>query len=111
MSTPIQPQNQSQTPAPVGEATAPARKRRHLFRWFFLAVQVLFLVWIIAGANSSSGSVAKSCAGMTGQALQTCTDAGHVGTGIGVMLIIVLWAVVDVILGISFLVMRATRRR
>jgi hypothetical protein len=67
----------------------------------FLAVQALFLVWIIAGAASSSSA---SCAGLTGSALQTCRDAGHVGTAIGVGLIIFLWAAVDVILGVGFLV-------
>jgi uncharacterized membrane protein len=43
--------------------------------------------------------------------LQTCQDASHVGTGIGIALIIVLWAVVDVILGITYLVVRLARRR
>lgn len=92
--------------AQVPTTPQPARKRRHVFRWFFLAIQVLFLVWIIAGASSSGGSTAKSCAGLTGQALQTCTDAGHAGTAIGVGLIIGLWAAVDVILALTYLIFR-----
>jgi hypothetical protein len=83
------------------QAEATARKRRHIFRWVFLAIQVLFLVWIIAGAASSSSA---SCAGLKGAALHTCHDAGHVGTAIGVGLIIFLWAAVDLILGVGYLV-------
>jgi hypothetical protein len=41
------------------KAEATAHKRRHIFRWVFLAIQALFLVWIIAGAASSSSA---SCA-------------------------------------------------
>jgi len=93
------------------ENTAPVRKRRRIFMWFFLAVQAIFLIWIITGASSSGGSTAKSCAGQVGQALQTCQDASHVGTAIGVGLIIGLWVAVDVILGIVFLVVRVSRRR
>lgn len=100
MTTPV---NQPQTP--------PVKKRKRVFMWFFLAVQAIFLIWIITGASSSGGATAKSCAGQVGQALQTCQDASHVGTGIGVALIIILWCVVDVILGITYLVVRLARRR
>lgn len=85
---------------------APPKKQRHIFRWVFLAIQLLFLIWIIAGISSASGSTAKSCAGLTGDALNTCTTASHAGTGIGVALIIVLWVIVDIILGISYLIFR-----
>jgi hypothetical protein len=83
------------------KAEATARKRRHIFRWVFLAIQALFLVWIIAGAASSSSA---SCGGLKGSALHTCRDAGHVGTAVGVGLIIFLWAAIDVILGVGYLV-------
>jgi hypothetical protein len=85
--------------------SAAPRKRRHVFRWVFLAIQALFLIWIITGASSGSGTP-PSCAGMTGQALTTCQDAGHVGTTIGVALIVFLWAAVDVILGVGYLIFR-----
>lgn len=89
----------------------PARRRRRIFPWFFALVQILFLVWIIAGASSSTGSTAKSCTGLVGQALQTCHDAGTAGTALGVGLIIGLWAAVDVILAIMWMVLRMARRR
>ena len=28
----------------------PARKRKRVFWWVFLGIQILFLVWVIAGA-------------------------------------------------------------
>lgn len=29
------------------------KKKKHIFRWVFLGVQALFLVWIIGGASSA----------------------------------------------------------
>lgn len=62
--------------------------------WCFLAVQALFLIWIIAAvAESHSGSVSYC-----GQNQLDCQSAYSDGTAIGVGLVIVFWAVVDVIL-------------
>ncbi len=83
-------------------ATSKPKKKRHIFRWVFLAIQVLFLVWIIGGA----GSAADNCAGETGQALEACEAGTAVGAGIGVFLILFLWMMVDVILGVGYLIMR-----
>jgi hypothetical protein len=83
--------------------TAPTRrKKRHIFRWIFLAIQVLFLVWIIAGA----GGAADNCAGETGSALEACEAGTAVGAGIGVLMIVFLWMAVDVILGVGYLIFR-----
>lgn len=90
----------SQTPAPQPAAEPSPRKRRHFFRWFFLAVQALFLMWIIGGVNSAS----DNCDGEVGAALDACRTA--VGAGIGAGLIIGLWVAVDVILGITYLIFR-----
>lgn len=81
------------------------RKRRHVFRWVFLAVQVLFIVWLLTGVASGSSAPA-SCAGLAGQNLQDCIAAGHAGTTIGVFLIVFLWAAVDGILGVGYLIFR-----
>jgi hypothetical protein len=86
---------------------APPRKRKRkvrVFTWIILAINVLFLIWVIAGAASGSGH-ASNCGSLD---QQTCDDAAHTGTAIGVAIIIVLWAAVDLILGIIWLV---TRRR
>lgn len=90
-------------PAPLPAAAEPTpRKRRHIFRWFFLAVQALFLVWIIAGVSNS----ADNCDGKVGDALDACQAGTAIGAGIGVGLIIGLWVAVDVILGITYLIFR-----
>lgn len=74
--------------------------------WVFLAIQALFLVWIISGAASAG----DNCAGLTGDDLAACEAGTAVGAGIGVALIIGLWVAVDIILGIIYLVVRSARR-
>ncbi|NEC22178.1 hypothetical protein G3I50_28640 [Streptomyces parvus] len=82
------------------------RKKHRVFLWVFLGVQLLFLIWLIAGIASGSGTP-EDCGTLDKQA---CNDAENAGTAIGVGLIIVLWAVVDVILGITYAVYRLARR-
>jgi hypothetical protein len=49
------------------------RRRRHVFVWVFLAIQVLFVAWIIAGvAGESHGMNQGVTAADTAQAQQTC---------------------------------------
>ena len=93
----------SVTPPPPSPAT-PTKKKR-VFLWVFLAVQVLFIIWIIGGA--SSGGDATDCGSLSQQA---CNDAQDIGTGIGVVLIIVLWMVVDFLLAIIYGVYRLAKR-
>ena len=81
------------------------RKRRRIGMWVFLAVQVLFLIWIIAGAASATHN--PHCTGLD---QSTCQSATNTGTAIGVFLIIVLWAAVDVIWGVTYLIVRSNRR-
>lgn len=92
------------------QSTPPPRKRRRAFLWVFLAVQVLFLCWVITGAASGSGTPA-GCRGLTGDDLTLCEDADDTGTAIGVGLVIALWAAADIILGLTYLVFRLARRR
>ena len=44
---------------PTPPSLAVPRKRKRVFMWFFLAVQALFVVWLIAGANSSVERAAR----------------------------------------------------
>jgi hypothetical protein len=81
------------------------RKRRRIFRWVFLAVQLIFLAWIIGGSISASRDN-SACKGLTGHSLQLCHDAGNAGTAIGVGLIIFLWLAVDAILAVTYLIFR-----
>ncbi|WP_218914777.1 hypothetical protein [Acidimicrobium ferrooxidans] len=54
-----------------------------------------------------SGSHATHCGTLT---TQTCQAAADVGTTIGAGIVIALWVAVDVILGVTFLVLRLSRR-
>ena len=102
------PQYQAVPTAPEGyqmvPVAPPAKKGLRKFSWFILAVNVLFLVWIIVGASSAKPA---NCGSLSAA---DCTTATQVGTGIGVVLIIVLWAVVDVILGVIWLITRPRQR-
>lgn len=75
-----------------------------VFTWIILAFNLIMLIWAITGASTG-----KSCKGLTGDALTNC-QAGNVGTGIGVGLIILLWALGDVILGVVWLVTKPHKR-
>ena len=113
-------------------SSAPAartRKRRRVFMWAFIAIQVLFLVLLIAAIAGSSHdpqaahTVAQvcghgrwqglydshaQCVRQYGQDLHNAYDAGR---GIGAMLFIGLWVATDVILGIGRLIVLTERRR
>ena len=69
--------------------------------WVILAVNVLFLVWLVSALGSTS-----SCEGMTGDQLSACQTGEGIGKGIVFFVILLLWALVDVILGVIFLVTR-----
>jgi hypothetical protein len=73
-----------------------------------LGVNVLFLVWLVTGVGGAASEV-QDCEALVGQAKDLCEaeNAGTaVGAGVGAFLIIALWAFVDVILGIIWLVTR-----
>ena len=96
--------------------------------WVFLAIQVIFILWLITGlASKGSGpsvasQTASVCANGGWQGLfkshtdcmkhyaVALQDAGDAGKGIGAAIIIVFWMVVDVILGISYGVYKLARR-
>lgn len=84
------------------------RRRRRVFLWVFLAVQALFLFWVIGGA-ASGGSAAAHCHDQVLTHAQ-CASASSAGTAIGVVLVIVFWMVVDVILGVSYGVYKLSTR-
>lgn len=80
---------------------------RHLRKmtWLILLFNLLMLVLVISGVASGSHTSKANCGGLT---TSDCTAASHVGTAIGVVILIVLWALGDVILGVLWLV---TNRR
>ena len=81
--------------------------RFRIFTWIILAINALFLVWIIVGAASRPAATNTTCNSLD---LQTCQAASDVGTAIGVGLIIGLWVAADVILGILWLITKPKTR-
>jgi hypothetical protein len=116
-----------QYPAYDYQQAAPVRKKRRVFLWVFLAIQVLFLIWVIAGAVSGTPSVAsqvssfcghhgwyplyKSQADCLASYGRTLNDASDTGKGLGVALIIVFWCVVDFLVGGGYAIYRLASRR
>ncbi len=99
-------------PRPDEPAARPAperRKPRRVFFWFFLGLQLLFLLWIVAALNTDPDS--DACAELTGDTLQLCRDAEEVGTVAGVWLVVAFWAAVDVILATTYGIYRLGRRQ
>ena len=103
---------------PQQPAAAPRRKRR-VFLWVFLAIQALFVIWVITGAaggGSIHSDAAAYCHAHPSQFLpfsQCVSDYGtgsKAGAAIGIGIIIVFWAVVDIILGVSYGIWRLARR-
>ena len=104
------------------------RKKRRVFLWVFLAVQALFLIWIIAGAASHPAGptavqqAAQQCAGNGWYPLfksqadcqqhyaVALNDAGNAGKGLGIAAIVIFWIVVDFFLGLGYGIYRLASR-
>ncbi len=109
---------QWQPPQPRPAQSGPPRRRR-VFPWVFLAIQALFVIWVIAGVAGGgsihSGAVAY-CHAHPSQYLpfsQCVSDYGggeKIGAAAGIGLIVAFWAAADIILGISYGVWRLARR-
>lgn len=96
-------------PAQPTTAAVPEKpkKKRRIFLWVFLAVQVLFIIWIIAGLSGASGDAADC--GSLSQA--DCNAAEDIGTGIGVALVVGFWLAVDFLMAVTYGVYRLASRR
>lgn len=93
-------------PASNPPAPNPPKKKRRIFLWVFLTIQVLFIIWIIAGASGGAGTP-EDCASLSEEA---CNAASDVGTGIGVFLVFVFWVIVDFILAVTYGIYRLAKR-
>lgn len=76
-------------------------KRLRPLSWIIIIVNILFVWWLVGGVG---GAVNESCAGLNGDDLTACQAGTAIGAGIGTIFIIFLWAAVDVILLVVFLV-------
>jgi hypothetical protein len=104
------------------------RKKHRIFLWVFLAIQAIFILWLVVGLASKgtgptvASQTASACANGGWQGLfkshADCMkhyavalhDAGDVGKGLGAAIIILFWMVVDVILGIGYGVYKLAHR-
>lgn len=83
------------------------KKPKRIFMWIFLAIQGIFLFWLIFGITTFGDAPADDCGTLDAQ---TCQDAADVGTTIGIGIILALWAAVDVILGVTWAIIHWARR-
>jgi len=81
------------------------RRRPRVGMWAVLAVNGLFAWWLVA----SAGGTDSSCTGLAGSELDACQTGEAVGAGIAAFMVIVLWAMADVICGVLWLVTRPRR--
>ena len=84
----------------------PPKKKHHVFWWIFAAIQVLFLIWVIAGATTVPGTGGK-CNGLSHS---DCVTAHEAGGTIGVALLVAFWVATDVIVGGSYAIYRLAKR-
>ncbi len=108
-----------------GQAWKPY-KRHRIFLWIFLAVQVVFIIWLIAGGTTSTSPTAADIASWCGHdkwsplynsyracvadAGSSLTAAANFGKGIAIGLIAVIWVIVDFLMAVTYGVYRLARR-
>lgn len=70
-----------------------------LVKWVFIGFNVLMVIWMVTGMGAASEA--------TTSALNDAERAGAaIGTGIGFMMILLIWALGDVVLGLFVLFTR-----
>jgi hypothetical protein len=101
-------------------------KKRRIFLWVFLAIQAIFIIWLIAGSTTKTGpttaQVAQFCGNNAWQGVFTSyadcvkhgatglTAAGNIGKGLGLATIVIVWVVVDFLVGLTYGIYRLARR-
>jgi hypothetical protein len=103
-------------------------KPHHVFLWVFLSIQAIFIIWLIFGAfgnaHSINPDVVAQCrqlvsAGVTraqsmGMTQSQCVSflggAAKTGSALGAGLVVVLWVVVDFLVGLTYGIYRLVRR-
>jgi hypothetical protein len=72
-----------------------------LIKWAFIGFNALMLIWIFAGVHSASQNI---------DTLSGAEKAGAtIGTGLGAMLLVVIWVLGDIILGLFVFFTRPKR--
>lgn len=95
--------------------SAPPKKRRkvRVFTWIIVGVNALFVLGMILALSGGGDAAEQTCAGQTFDEFYTkqdCLDAANAGAAIGggilFFAILLVWALVDVILGVLWMVTR-----
>jgi hypothetical protein len=96
-------------------------KRRRIFLWVFVAIQVIFIIWLVVGTASTGSSINASVVaqchqqaasmGMTqAQCVSFLGGASKTGTALGAAVIVMVWVVVDFLLAVTYGIYRLARR-
>jgi len=91
---------------PVTETPPKTKKKRSKFMIAFLLIQGLFLLWVVGGLMSASGTP-DDCGTLSAE---LCNGAETVGTAIGLVLVVMLWVAVDFIVGVTYAIYRLAKR-
>lgn len=75
--------------------------------WVIIVIQILFLIWIFGALSTASGNCDNE---LTQTSKDACEAGTAIGAGIGFMFIVFLWAMVDVILGVTWVVTNKNKR-
>ena len=107
-----------------------ARRKKRVFMWVFLVVQLLFITWIIVGlattghTEPSAAQMDRYCAPGSGSVLglyhsradcmnhysHVLSDAAGAGRGLGIAVVVLAWVVVDFLLAVPYAIYRLARR-
>ena len=105
------------------QAVPPARPRRRIFRWVYLGMHALFGIWLIAAIASAPQSAEDYCGQHAGpavhaglfdtarEATDACLTTYHMGSGIGVVAILVIWFLATVFVGLGYALWRLASNR
>jgi len=75
--------------------------------YIILAFNLLMLIWVIGGAATATGTP-DDCGSLS---RKVCNDASDAGTAVGVGILIVFWALGDIILGVLWLITNRKKTR
>ena len=75
-------------------------KSSRIFTWVILIVQAPFLLWMLVVLGSSS----DVCSDELGEAAEMCRAMTGIGVGFAAIFVLLVWALVDVILGVIWVV-------
>jgi hypothetical protein len=101
---------------PTITTPTPQRRKRRIFMWIFLAIQALFIIWLIAAiisVNSHGGITAYCQKAANSQyiGVHGCNDAASTGSALGFIALFGVWIGVDFLVAVPYLIYRLARSR